>query len=107
MCVCVCVCVCKIVIFSETTKGQALKDAERFALFCPLVIPLYICTLSICCFCSSVKKTAAKVTQSFGKAKEGEEKSVCISDLLRLNWHREGSRIKAVASWKGWCARLW
>ena len=37
MCVCVCVCVCvfKVVIFWETTKEKALKDAEKFALFCP------------------------------------------------------------------------
>ena len=35
MCVCVCVCVCKVAKISDTTKQRALKDAEKFALFCP------------------------------------------------------------------------
>ena len=29
MCVCVCVCVFKVVIFFDTTKRSALKDAEK------------------------------------------------------------------------------
>ena len=50
----VCVCVCKVVIFSETTKGKALKDAEKSIPFCSPTIPLYIYTLHMACFCCSV-----------------------------------------------------
>ena len=40
VCVCVCVCVCKVANSCDTTKQWALKDAEKFALFCPAVIPV-------------------------------------------------------------------
>ena len=40
VCVCVCVCVCKVANSCDTTKQWALKDAEKFALFCSAVIPV-------------------------------------------------------------------
>ena len=47
--------VCKVVIFSEPTKQSALKDAEKFALFCH----------PLCRYVNTFYFTAAKVTQSF------------------------------------------
>ena len=47
VCVCVCVCVCKVANSCDTTKQSALKDAEKFALFCSAVIPVWRCTLHI------------------------------------------------------------
>ena len=65
MCVCVCVCVCvfKVVIFWETTKEKALKDAEKFALFCS----------SLCRYVNTFCFTGAKVENKIGMGKQTEE----------------------------------
>ena len=55
-CVCVCVCVFKVVIFWETTKEKALKDTEKFALFCPSCFCRYVNT-----FCFTRAKVENKL----------------------------------------------
>ena len=62
-CVCVCVCVFKVVIFWETTKEKALKDAEKFVLFCP----------SLCRYVNTFCFTGAKVENKIGMGKQTEE----------------------------------
>ena len=48
-------CVCKVAKISDTTKQRALKDAEKFALFCH----------PLCRYVNTFCFTGAKVTQSF------------------------------------------
>ena len=63
---------CKVANSCDTTKQSALKDAEKFALFCPAVIPVWRCTLHIIIIyilCDIASNTAAKVAQSFEMCK--------------------------------------
>ena len=64
MCVCVCVCVCvfKVVIFWETTKEKALKDAEKFALFCPSCFCRYVNTF---CFTGAKVRVFSGINKLF------------------------------------------